>query len=98
MVFYLLSQIPFALANCSSTFSPPLLLQQLDPVVDIKLDGSPVSLVAHQQGAEFQAAFTVRLRGDTQVQEVLLEVRLHSYALRLGPGSLQDAAFSCANV
>lgn len=53
-------------------FSPPLLLQQLDAVVHIKLDGSPVPLVANQQGAQFQAAFTVRFGGDAQLQEVSL--------------------------
>lgn len=60
----------FALADRGSTFPPPLLLQQLDAVVDIKLDGPPVSLVAHQQRAEFQAALTVRFRRDSQLQEV----------------------------
>ena len=73
----------FALADGGGAFPPALLLQQLDAVVDIKLDGPPVSLVAHQQGAEFKAALTVRLRRDSQLHEVSLEVSLHCYALRL---------------
>lgn len=37
----------FALADRSSAFPPALLLQQLDAIVDVKLNGPPVSLVAH---------------------------------------------------
>lgn len=36
-----------ALADCGSAFPPPLLLQELDAIVDVELDCSPVSLVAH---------------------------------------------------
>lgn len=70
-----------ALADRGGAFPPPLLLQQLDAVVDVKLDGPPVSLVAHQQGAEFEAALAVRLGGDPQLHEVSLEVSLHCYTL-----------------
>lgn len=86
----------FALADGGGgAFPPPLLLQQLDAVVDVELDGSPVSLVAHQQGAQFQAAFAVCLCRDAQIQEVPLQVSLHRDALRLRPGPLQHAALSC---
>lgn len=71
---------------------PALLLQELDAVVDIELDGPPVSLVTHQQGAEFETALAVRLGGDAQFHEVSLEVGLHCYTLGLGPGALQHAA------
>lgn len=81
----------FALADRGGTFPPPLLLQQLDAVVDVKLDGPPVSLVTHQQGAEFEAALAVRLGGDAQLHEVSLQVSLHCYTLRLRPGTLQHA-------
>lgn len=43
----------FDLADRGGAFPPPLLLQQLDAVVHVKLNSPPVSLVAHQQGAEF---------------------------------------------
>lgn len=72
MVCVLCRVLCFALADRSSAFPPPLLLQQLDAVVDVKLDGPPVSLVAHQQGAEFEAALAVRLRGDSQLHKVSL--------------------------
>ncbi len=62
----------FALADRGSAFPPPLLLQQLDAVVDVKLDSPPVSLVAHQQRAEFEAALTVSLSRDSQLHEVSL--------------------------
>lgn len=51
--------------------------------MDVKLDGPPVSLVAHQQRAEFEAALAVRLRRDSQLHEVSLQVSLHCYTLRL---------------
>ena len=62
--------------------------------MDIELDGPPVSLVTHQQGAKFETALTVRLSGDAQFHEVSLEVGLHCYTLSLGPGALQHAALS----
>lgn len=62
----------YALADRGSTFPPPLLLQQLDTVVDVKLYGPPVSLVAHQQRAEFEAALAVSLCRDSQLHEVSL--------------------------
>lgn len=61
-----------ALADRGGALPPPLLLQQLDAVVDVELDGPPVSLVAHQQRAEFKAALAVGLRGDAQLHEVSL--------------------------
>ena len=85
----------FSLANCGGAFPPPLLLQQLDAVVDVKLDCPPVSLVAHQQGTEFEAALAVRLRGDAQLHEVSLQVSLHCYTLRLRPGTLQYTTLAC---
>jgi len=71
----------FDLADRGSVFSPPLLLQQLDAVVNVELDRPPVSLVAHQQRAEFEAALTVRFRRDSQLYEVPLQVSLHCYTL-----------------
>lgn len=73
----------FSLADRGSTFPPALLLQELDAVVDVKLDGPPVSLVAHQQGAQFETALTVRLCRHSQLHEVSLEVSLHRDSLRL---------------
>lgn len=67
-----LSHWCFALAHRSSAFPPPLFFQQLDAVVDVKFDGPPVSLVAHQHRAEFEAALTVRLCWDSQLHEVSL--------------------------
>lgn len=67
-----LQRLCLALADRGGAFPPALLLQQLDAVVDVKLDGPPVPLVAHQQRAEFQAALTVRLRRDSQLHEVSL--------------------------
>lgn len=84
-----------ALADCSRALPPPLLLQQLDAVVDVELDRPPVSLVAHQQRAEFEASFAVRLRGDAQFHEVSLQVSLHCYTLGFWPGTLQDTALPC---
>lgn len=71
------------LTDSSSTLPPALLLQELDAVVDVKLDGPPISLVAHQQGAKFQTALTVSLGWYSQLNEVPLEVSLHSDTLRL---------------
>lgn len=68
----LLPRLCFALADRGSAFPPTLLLQELDAVVDVKLDGPPVSLVAHQQGAKFETALTVRLRRHSQFHEVSL--------------------------
>lgn len=73
----------FSLADRGSTFPSALLLQELDAVVDVKLDGPPVSLVAHQQGAKFETALTVRLCRHSQLHEVSLEVSLHCNSLRL---------------
>lgn len=71
------------LTDSGSALPPALLLQELDAVVDVKLDGSPISLVAHQQGAKFQTALTVSLGWHSQLHEVPLEVSLHSDTLRL---------------
>lgn len=85
----------FALADRGGAFPPALLLQQLDAVVDVKLDRPPVSLVTDQQGAEFEAAFTVCLCRNAQLHEVSLQVSLHCYTLRLWPGSLQHSTLPC---
>lgn len=73
----------FSLADGGSALPPSLLLEELDAIVDIKLDGPPVPLVAHKQGAEFQAALAVCFRGNSQFHEVSLQVRLHCNPLRL---------------
>lgn len=84
-----------SLADGGSAFPPSLLLEELNTIVDVKLDGPPVPLVAHQQRAELQAALAVRFRGNAQVHEVSLQVSLHRNPLRLGPGTLQHAALPC---
>lgn len=83
------------LTDSGSALPPALLLQELDAVVDVKLDGPPISLVAHQQGAKFQTALTVSLGWHSQLNEVPLEVSFHSDTLRLWPGTLQYATLSC---
>lgn len=83
------------LAHGRGAFPPPLLLQQLDAVVNVKLDRPPVPLVAHQQGAEFEAALAVGLRRHSQLHEVPLQVGLHGYALVLWPGALKYATLPC---
>lgn len=82
----------WSLADGGGALPPALLLEQLDAVVDVELDSPPVTLVADQQGAEFQATLAVRLGWDAQLQQVPLQVGLHSHALRLRPGTLQNAA------
>lgn len=60
----------------------------------VELDGSPVAVVADQQGALLQAALTVSLGGDSKLGDVLGQVLLDRGALRLRPGTLQDASLS----
>lgn len=74
---------------------PPLvLLQQLDAVVAVELDGPPVTVVVDQQGALLQAALAVGLGGDSQFVNVLSQVLFYRCALRLRPGTLQDTSLS----
>ncbi|TNN62779.1 hypothetical protein EYF80_027005 [Liparis tanakae] len=68
---------------------------QLDAVVAVELDGSPVAVVGDQQGALLQAALAVGLGGNAELGDVLVQVLLHRRTLRLRPGPLQDAALSC---
>ncbi len=75
-----------------ASVSASLFLQELDAVVAVELDGSPVALVADEQRAELQASLTVRLRRNTQLHDVPLQVRLHRHSLRLRPRPLQHAA------
>lgn len=49
-----------------------LLLQELDAVVDVELDGPPVPVVAHEHWAQLQAALAVGFGRDPELQEVLL--------------------------
>ena len=77
-------------------FTPLVFLQQLNAIVTVELDGSPVTLVADQQGALLQAALAVGLRGDSELRDVLGQVLLDCCALRLWPGTLQDASLSCS--
>lgn len=44
----------------------------------VEVEPDPVSMITHQQGAEFQTALTVGLGWHRQLHEVPLEVRLHS--------------------
>ncbi|KAG7241268.1 hypothetical protein INR49_025786, partial [Caranx melampygus] len=52
------------------TFTPLVLLQQLNAVVAVELDGSPVTVVADQQGALLQAALTVSFGGDSELGDI----------------------------
>lgn len=65
------------------TLAPLVFLQQLDAVVAIELDCSPVAVVADQQGALLQAALTVGLGGDSELRDVLGQVLLNCRTLRL---------------
>lgn len=76
------------------TFTPLVFLQQLNAIVAVELDGSPVAVVADQQRALLQAAFAVGLCGDSELGDVLGQVLLYSRTLRLRPGALQDASLS----
>lgn len=77
-------------------FAVPLLvlLQQLNAVVAIEFDGTPVTLVADQQGALLQAALTVSLGWNTQLGDVLSQVFLNCCTLCLRPGTLQNTSLS----
>lgn len=60
----------------------------------VELDGSPVAVVADQQGALLQAPLAVGLGGHTELVDVLGQVLLHRRPLRLGPGPLQDTSLA----
>lgn len=64
-------------------FTPLVFLQQLNAVVAVELDRSPVAVVADQQGALLQAALTVGLGGDPELGDVLGQVLLDCRALGL---------------
>lgn len=76
------------------TLTPLVLLQQLNAVVAVELDGPPVAVVADQQGALLQAALAVGLGGDSELCDVSGQVLLDRRTLRLWPGALQDASLS----
>lgn len=64
-------------------FTPLVLLQQLNAVVAVELDGSPVAVVADQQGALLQAALAVGFGGDSELGNVSSQVLLNGRTLRL---------------
>lgn len=72
-------------------FTPLILLQQLNAIVAVKLNGPPVPLVANQQRTLLQAALAVGLGGHAELVDVLGQVLLHCRALCLRPGTLQNA-------
>ena len=76
------------------TLTPLVFLQKLNPVVAVELDGSPVAVVADQQRALLQAAFTVGLGGDSELGDVLGQVLFDCRTLRLRPGTLQNPSLS----
>lgn len=63
--------------------APLVFLQQLDAVVAVELDGSPVAVVADQQRALLQATLAVCLGGDPELGDVSGQVLLDRRALRL---------------
>lgn len=75
-------------------FTPLVLLQQLNAVVAVELDGSPVAVVADQQRALLQAALAVRFGGHSEFGDVLGQVLFDGRPLRLRPGTLQDTSLS----
>lgn len=68
--------------------------QQLDAVVAVELDGSPVSAVGDQEWTLLQTALAVCFSGDAQLHDVPHQVGLHRGPLCLGPRTLQDAALA----
>ena len=75
-------------------FTSLIFLQQLNAIVAVEFDSTPVAMVADQQGALLQAALTVSLSGDSKLIDVLGQVLFDCGTLRLWPGALQDAALS----
>lgn len=64
-------------------FTPLVFLQQLNAVVAVELDGSPVTMVVDQQGALLQAALTVGLGRNAELCDVSGQVFLDCRTLRL---------------
>ena len=60
----------------------------------VELDGTPVPLVADQQGALLQTALAVRLGWHTQLGDVARQVLLHCGALGLRPRPLQHPSLT----
>jgi len=63
-------------------------LEQLYTVVAVEFNSPPVPVVSDQQGAELQAALTVRFGGHTQLHNVLHQVGLNSCPLCFRPRPL----------
>lgn len=58
------------------TFTPLVFLKQLNAVVAVELDGSPVAVVADQQRALLKAALTVGFGRDSELCDVSGQVLL----------------------
>lgn len=85
-----LNDTPYWLSSLSAdserlgfTFTPLVFLQQLNAVVAVELDGSPVTVVADQQGALLKAALAVGLGRDSKLVDVLGQVLLDCCTLCL---------------
>lgn len=65
------------------TFTPLVFLEQLNSVVAVELDGSPVTVVADQQRALLQAALAVGFGRDSELSNVAGQVFLNCCPLRL---------------
>lgn len=84
-------------ADCEGlgfVFTPLVFLKQLNAVVAVELNGSPVAVVADQQRTLLQAALAVRFGGYSEFGDVLGQVLLNRCPLRLRPGTLQDTSLS----
>lgn len=64
-------------------FTPLVFLEQLNAVVAVELNGSPVAVVVDQQRTLLQAALAVRFGGDAELCDVLGKVLLNCCSLRL---------------
>lgn len=64
-------------------FAPLIFFEQLNAVVTVELDGSPVTVVVDQQGALLQAALTVCFGRDTELCDILGKVLLDCCSFRL---------------
>lgn len=62
-------------------FSSLDLLQQLNAVVAVELDGSPVAVVVDQERAVLQAALTVGFGRNSELRDVLVQMLLHRCTL-----------------
>lgn len=65
------------------TFTPLVFLKQLNAVVTIEFNGSPITVVVDQQGALLQAALAVSFGRHSELSDVSGQVLLYGCPLRL---------------